>query len=254
MEQIFNLLPSTSHWIVMVFCAILIGFSKTGFSGIGTIVVAIMALAFGAKPSTGLMLPMLCLADIGAIVYYRRSCSWRHLFKLLIWAVVGLFVGIGVDHFVPTSGFKYLIASSILIGAFVLLYNETQKKKLADNGVMHKHWVLALHGVLGGFTTMVGNAAGPIMSVYLLSVKMPKYLFVGTSAWFFMAINYIKMPLQIWVWDNIHTKSIFVSLVMIPFILIGSAIGIYVVKIIPESIFRKVVIWITLLSAAVLLI
>ena len=251
MEYILNLLPSSYLWVVMIICAILIGFTKTCFSGIGTIVVVILAISFGAKPSTGLLLPMLCIADIGAIVYYRRSCSWRHLFRLLIWAVVGLFIGIGIDYFVPTKGFKYLIAASIFISAIVLLFNEVRQKK--SDTVVHKSWVLAIYGMLGGFATMVGNAAGPILSVYLLSVKMPKYLFVGTSAWFFMAINYIKMPLQIWAWDNIQTDSILIGLVMIPFIAIGSALGIYVVKVVPESVFRKAVIWITLFSAIVLM-
>lgn len=250
MESIINLLPDPNLWWVMIVCAILIGFTKTSFAAVGTIVVPIMALAFGAKPSTGLLLPILCLADLGAIVYYRRSCSWRHLVKLLAWAIVGLFVGILVDHFIPSSAFRYLLAFSILISVAVLVINESKKNK---SETPPKGWLLSAYGVLGGFATMIGNAAGPIMSVYLLSVKMPKLLFVGTSAWFFMAINYIKLPLQIWVWDNIHFESILIGLCMIPFIAIGSILGIYLVKIVPEQLYRKLVIWITLISALVLL-
>ncbi len=250
MEYLINLLPDPSLWWVMILCAVLIGFTKTSFAAIGTIVVPIMALAFGAKPSTGLLLPILCLADLGAIVYYRRSCSWSHLVRLLAWAVVGLFVGVAVDHFIPSAWFRYLLAFSILLSVAVLVVN--QMKKRTDEKPK-KRWVLALYGIAGGFSTMIGNAAGPIMSVYLLSVKMPKLLFVGTSAWFFMAINYIKMPLQIWVWDNIHLDAIIIGASMIPFIAIGSALGIYLVKIVPEELYRKLVIWITLFSALVLL-
>lgn len=250
MEYIINLLPDPSLWWVMILCAILIGFCKTSFAAIGTIVVPIMALAFGAKPSTGLILPILCLADLGAIIYYRRSCSWKHLVKLLAWAIVGLFVGIGIDYCVPTQWFKYLLAFSILISVIVLLVNEVKKHK---KEAPQKSWVLAMYGVIGGFATMIGNAAGPIMSVYMLSAKMPKLVFVGTSAWFFMAINYIKLPLQIWVWDNIHYDSVLIGIIMIPFIVLGSVLGIYIVKIVPEELFRKIVIWITLLSALVLL-
>ncbi len=250
MEYIINLLPDPSLWWVMIICAILIGFTKTSFAAIGTIVVPIMALAFGAKPSTGLLLPILCLADLGAIVYYRRSCSWPHLFRLLAWAIVGLFVGIVVDYFIPSTWFRYLLAFSILISVGVLILNEMKKRREEQ---AQKSWVLAAYGVVGGFATMIGNAAGPIMSVYLLSVKMPKMLFVGTSAWFFMAINYIKMPLQIWAWDNIHYDSILIGLSMIPFIAIGSVLGVYLVKAVPEAIYRKLVIWITLASALVLL-
>lgn len=252
MEQILNLLPDPNLWWVMVLCAVLIGFTKTSFAAIGTVVVPIMALAFGAKPSTGLLLPMLCLADLGAILYYRRSCSWQHLFRLLGWAVLGLLVGIVVDHFVPSIWFRYLLAFSILISVLVLLFQEF-RPKTAELQSTQKPWLLALYGIVGGFATMIGNAAGPIMSVYLLSVRMPKLLFVGTSAWFFMAINYIKMPLQIWVWDNIHCDALLSALLMIPFIAIGSFLGIYLVKVVPESLYRKLVIWITLASALLLL-
>lgn len=249
-ESILNLLPDPNLWWVMIICAVLIGFTKTSFAAIGTIVVPIMALAFGAKESTGLLLPILCLADLGAIIYYRRSCSWHHLFRLLAWAVLGLFVGIAVDYLIPSSGFKYLLAFSILISVGVLVMNEVKKR---GSQPPQKSWQLPIYGVVGGFATMIGNAAGPIMSVYLLSVKMPKMLFVGTSAWFFMAINYIKMPLQIWVWDNIHFESILIGLIMIPFIAVGSMLGIYLVKVIPEELYRRVVIWITLISALALL-
>ncbi|MFI3285671.1 MAG: sulfite exporter TauE/SafE family protein [Rikenellaceae bacterium] len=250
MEYIINLLPDPSLWWVMILCAILIGFTKTSFAAIGTIVVPIMALSFGAKPSTGLLLPLLCLADLGAIIYYRRSCSWQHLFKLLFWAVIGLFVGIVVDHFIPSAWFRYLLAFSILISVIVLIFNQTRKSKA---NTPPKGWLLSAYGVVGGFATMIGNAAGPIMSVYLLSINMPKMLFVGTSAWFFMAINYIKLPLQIWVWDNIHYDSILIGICLIPFIAIGSILGIYLVKIVPEELYRKLVIWITLFSALILL-
>lgn len=230
--------------------AVLIGFTKTSFAGVGTIVIPMMALSFGAKASTGIILPLLCLADLGAIIYYRRSCSWRHLVRLLGWAVVGLFVGILVDYLLPSTWFKYLLSFSIFISVIVLAVNELNKHK---SETAQKGWVLAIYGVVGGFATMIGNAAGPIMSVYLLSVQMPKMLFIGTSAWFFMSINYMKLPLQIWVWDNIHLNSILIGLVMIPFIFIGSAIGIYVVKIVPEALYRKIVIWITLAAALTLL-
>lgn len=253
MEYIINRIPDPSLWWILILSAFLIGFCKTSFAAIGTIVVPIMALTFGAKESTGLLLPILCLADLGAIIYYRRSSSWKHLSKLLIWAILGLFVGILVDHYIPSSGFKYLLAFSILISVAVLLINEAKPKTKEATDKKPYKLLLPSYGIIGGFATMIGNAAGPILSVYLLSSKLPKLLFVGTSAWFFMAINYIKLPLQIWVWDNIYYESILIGVLMIPFILLGSILGIYVVKIVPESFFRKLVMWITLASGLVIL-
>lgn len=250
LDTIINILPDPRLWWVLIACSILVGFSKTGIAVGGAVVVPIMAIAFGARPSTGLLLPLLCIADLGAIIYYRRSCSWYHLVRLLGWAVVGLFVGIVIDHFVPLSMFKYLLAFSIMISVAVLLLNELRKRK---GDKPQKGWVLSIYGIMGGFATMIANAAGPIMSVYLLSIKMPKMLFVGTSAWFFMLLNYTKLPLQIWVWDNIHYDSILAGLVMIPFIALGSWLGVILIKKLPENLYRHLVIWITLASAVVML-
>ncbi len=250
LESIINLFPDPRLWLVLIGCSIMVGFCKTGIAVGGTTVVPIMALAFGARPSTGLLLPLLCIADLGAIIYYRRSCSWYHLFRLLGWAIVGLFVGIVIDHFVPLALFKYLIAFSIMLSVVVLLLNEWRRR---TGDAPQRGWVLAIYGVVGGFATMVGNAAGPIMSVYLLSIKMPKMMFVGTSAWFFMLLNYTKLPLQIWVWDNIHYDSILAAVVMIPFIALGSWIGVVVIKKLPEKLYRHLVIWITLASAVIML-
>ncbi len=249
-ENIINLLPDPSLWWVLIGCSILVGFSKTGVAVAGMTVVPIMAVVFGARPSTGLLLPLLCIADLGAIIYYRRSCSWYHLFRLLGWAIVGLFAGIVIDHFVPLEMFKYLIAFSIMISVVVLLLNELRKHQ---GDTPQKGWVMAAYGVIGGFATMIANAAGPILSVYLLSIKMPKMLFVGTNAWFFMMLNYTKLPLQIWVWDNIHLDSLLAALVMIPFIALGSWIGVTFIKKIPENVYHKIVIWATLGSAIVIL-
>ncbi|MFR9649116.1 MAG: sulfite exporter TauE/SafE family protein [Rikenellaceae bacterium] len=250
LETIVNLLPDPRLWFVLMFCSILVGFSKTGVAGIGTAVVSIMALSFDARPSTGMLLPLLCIADLGAVIYYRRSCSWYHLFRMLGWAIVGLFMGIVIDHFVPLSMFKYLLAFSIMISVVVLLFNEFGK---GQSDKPRKGWELAAYGVVGGFATMVANAAGPIMSVYLLSIKMPKMLFVGTTAWFFMLLNYTKLPLQIWVWKNIHYDYLIAALAMIPFIALGSWFGISLVKRLPEKAYRHMVIGITLVSAILML-
>ena len=99
---------------------------------------------------------------------------------------------------------------------------------------------------------MIGNAAGPVMSVYLLSMRLPKYSFVGTSAWFFLVVNYLKLPLQIFVWDNISFATIALNIISIPFMVVGAIIGVYLVKKIPEKKYRIFIIVVTILSTVVL--
>ncbi|MCD7930273.1 MAG: TSUP family transporter [Tannerellaceae bacterium] len=100
---------------------------------------------------------------------------------------------------------------------------------------------------------MIGNAAGPVMAVYLLSMRLPKYSFVGTSAWFFLVVNYLKLPLQLFVWENITLQTLILNLFTIPIIIIGAVIGIWFVKKkVPQETYTRFIIIITILSTLML--
>jgi len=245
-----NIYPLSAYeWSAILCCGLLIGISKTGINGLGMIYVPILALIFGAKPSTGILLPMLCCADIFAVAYYRRSAEWRYIVRLLPWTLAGFALALFTDHWVPDKSFKLLIGTCIIIGLAVMIWNEYRGKNTA---VPSAWWFAALFGITGGFSTMIGNAAGPVMSVFLLSVKLPKKSFVGTAAWFFMIVNFLKLPLQYFVWKNISGKTLLFDLTMMPVIAIGAWIGILFVKKISEKNYRLVIFALTLLSTLLL--
>ena len=246
-----QLISTQAEWIVLMFSALLIGMSKTGIQGITTIAIPLLAIFFGAKASTGLILPMLCMADIVAVAYYRRWAEWRYILKLLPAAVAGFFVAILVDRFIPPHGFRLLMGACIFAGLAIMLWSERREKSMEK--VTGKWWYAPLFGLMGGFTTMIGNAAGPILSVYLLSMRIPKMSFVGTSAWFFLAVNYLKLPLQVFVWHNITAASLALNLLTVPFILLGAVLGVWFVKKIPERGYRTFIIVVTAASALALL-
>lgn len=236
---------------ILFFAALLIGMSKTGIQGISLLAVPLMAMAFGAKASTGIILPILCFADLIAVIYYRRKAEWKYVLRLLPAALAGFIVAICVDNLVPPEGFKRLMGSCLLVVLIVMLWSEWKGK---DNAYSDRWWYGPLFGLLGGFTTMIGNAAGPVMAVYLLSVKMPKYSFVGTNAWFFMVVNYLKIPIQAFAWGNITASSLMLDLYTIPFVIIGGLIGIRLVRRLPEKEFRYFTTAITCVSVVMLLI
>lgn len=225
--------------------------SKTGVQGITTLSIPLLALIFGGKPSTGIVLPMLCLADVIAVAYYRRHAEWKYILRLLPAAVVGFFVALAVDHLIPPQGFKHLMAVCILCGIGILFWTERVGR---ENVVSSKWWYGPLFGLLGGFTTMIGNAAGPILSVFLLSMRLPKQSFVGTSAWFFLIVNLLKVPLQIFAWHNISLSTFAVDLLLLPAIALGAVLGIWLVKRLPEAKYRRMIIWLTILSTGMLFI
>ncbi|MDR0553543.1 MAG: sulfite exporter TauE/SafE family protein [Treponema sp.] len=243
----YDLLPW--KWIALIFSCLCFGMSKTGINGISTVAVPLFALIFGGKESTGVVLPLLCFADLLAVFYYRRHAEWKYIIRLIPWALAGFGLALLVDALIPPRGFKSLIGICVFAGLVIMFWNDRRGKNAA---VPSAWWFSALFGIIGGFTTMIGNAAGPIMSVFLLSVRLPKKSFVGTAAWFFLIVNYLKLPLQIFIWHNINMESLFFDLTMIPAVLVGAVLGIILVKKISERVFRVLVYVMTIGSAALL--
>jgi uncharacterized membrane protein YfcA len=211
--------------------------------------IPLLALVFGAKESTGVVLPMLCFADLVAVIYYRRAAEWKYIARLLPWALAGFGLALVVDRMVPARGFKALIGVCIFAGLAVMFWNDRRGK---DAAIPTAWWFSAIFGIMGGFSTMIGNAAGPIMSVFLLSVRLKKTSFVGTAAWFFMIINYLKIPLQHFVWHNITLQGLLFDITLIPVILIGTALGVLIVKKVSEARYRTIVYIMTIVSATLL--
>lgn len=239
------------QWIVIIAGCVFFGIAKTGLSNISIVAVPLFALVFGGKESTGVVLPLICFADLFAVIYYRRHAEWRYIWRLLPWALLGFVLALVADFFVSSGrGFKILIGICVLTGLIVMIWNEWRSRGKAKppSGL----WFSAIFGVFGGFATLIGNAAGPIMSVFLLSIRLPKESFVGTAAWFFLIVNYLKLPLQAFVWHNIAPKTLMFDLLMIPFILLGVFLGIVFVKKVNDRQYRIVVYALTIVSAVLL--
>jgi uncharacterized membrane protein YfcA len=245
-----NYLNGTSQWVLFFLCAVILGMTKTGIQGLGILTVPVFAYLFGAKNSTGILLPIICFADLMAILYYRTNLKLKNIFRLLPWTLIGLVLALLVDHLIPATGFKQLMAFCIILGLVVMFWSE-RKEQISE--ITDSYWYAPLFGLMVGFATMIGNAAGPILTVYLLSMRLPKYEFVSTAAWFIMFVNLLKVPLQVFVWDNISLEIFLLDLYTIPFLALGAVIGVRLVKIIPEKLFRKLMIVLTVLSTLMLL-
>lgn len=239
------------QWAIIVLSALCVGMSKTGVQGIMLMIVPLLAMAFGAKESTGIILPMLCMADIIAVAYYKRIADWKMVAKLLPTAILGFFVAIGVDSMVPNGQFRQLMGWTLMLALGVMIWSEIFGK---ENRWMKKWWYAAIFGLLGGFTTMIGNAAGPVMSVYLLSMRKEKMEYIGINAWFFLVVNLLKIPLQAFVWNNITWYSLSLNLLLLPVIGIGAVIGIRIVKMLPEKTFRRFIQVVTILSVILMIV
>lgn len=247
LDSLLQMLDLT--WIqclVVMLTAFLVGFSKTGVGGVLMLVIPVLASAFGGKDSTGVLLPILLVGDVFAVWSYRQSIDWKKALAPLPWALIGLFIGAVVGRVIDDQVFVVLIGVIILFCLGVLVYTEKMGK---NSAVPTGTWFYVTAGILSGFATMIGNAAGPIFSVYLLALGLQKNDFMGTTALFFFIINSIKVPIQIFAWHNIDLQSFILAAVMLPMVALGAALGLFVIKKINEKFFRYLIIGITALSA-----
>lgn len=233
---------SPLEWSLVGLSGLLIGMNKAGLLGTATAAIPIMAGIFGAQASVGVILPMLITADIVAVIHYRRHADWGIVFRLLPWALVGIGVGVVVGDMIPESSFRMLLAIVVLAAVILLAYKEILHR---DVHVPEKWWIAAVLGLLAGFATMVGNAAGPIATLYLLSMGLSKNQFIGTGAWFFFVVNILKVPLHIVFWETITVDTLAVNLFAVPIIVAGGFLGLYLVRFIKERPYRVFILVIT---------
>jgi len=225
-------------WIVVALCAMLVGIAKTGIPGIGILVVPMMAMVLPARKSTGILLGILILADLFAILYHRRNARWSHVIRLLPAAFAGIVAGFFGLKYVDDQQLKPIIGAIVLVMLGVNYWRTRADGE--DAPVQAQWWFAAGLGFIAGVTTMMANAAGPIMIIYLLAMRLPKIEFVGTGAWFFFIVNWLKVPLSAKL-DLMTIESVKFDLMMLPFIAVGAVAGIFFLKRIPQKAFSTVV-------------
>lgn len=250
MINIFSYELSYTFFGLFLLTGVLVGMAKTGVHGAGMIAVPLLAVVFGGKNSSGLMLPLLIMADVFGVTYYHRHAESKYLWKLLPWTIAGVLLGTYVGDNIDDDMFRLIMGVIIFLSLGVMIWMEKgQKDKVPDYW-----WFAGIMGVLAGFTTMVGNLAGSAMALYLLSMRMPKNQFIGTAAWFFMCVNLFKVPFHIWSWETISLNSFLLDLTVLPFIAIGAFLGIKIIKQIPEKGFRWFIIIMTAVAAVFMII
>ena len=224
---------------VLIIGAILIGINKTAIPGLGVLPVVMLTMTFETRMSTGLQLGMLALADIIAVVYYRRNADWKIVFRLLPWALVGLVIGsLLLRYVIPESGpVMRRVIGGVVLALMVVSYI---RKRIDPDKIPAGRGFAAFFGILMGTTTQLANAAGPVSSIYLLSMKLPKDKYLGCCAWFFLIVNWIKLPMFV-AEGRITWQSAQLDLCMIPFLLIGGALGIFLLRKLPQKIFEIII-------------
>ena len=242
-------LHSNSEWLLILLASFIIGLTKAGLKGVDMLSVTLMAIVFGSKASTGIVLPLLCLADIAAVAYYNRHAEWKHFKKLTPWMVVGIVLGVYLGRDLDEAIFRKIMAIIILLTIVIALVMEYRKSQEVPR---HPLFVVST-GLAAGFTTMIGNLAGAFSNLYFLAMRVDKNSFIGTAAWIFLIINLVKFPLQVFFWKNITVQSLKVDALLVPTLALGFWAGIFIVGKIKDEHYRKVVLVLTLAGSILML-
>ena len=225
-------------WLAIGLSAFIVGVSKTGIPGLGILPSLLMVYVLPAQQSVGTLLGILILGDLFAAGYHRRNARWSHMFRLIPPALAGIVAGFFALKAITNEQLKPIIGAIVLI-MLALNYWRTRGRN-DDLHIPTQWWFAAGLGFAAGLTSMMANAAGPILIIYLLAMRLPKIEFVGTSAWFFFVINWLKVPFHTGL-TTMTLASVKVNLMMLPAIAAGAVVGIFFLKRIPQKAFNTVV-------------
>jgi len=236
---------STGRWILGALSALLIGFSKSAVPGMAVVYVPIFAEVLPARASTGAILPLLILGDVLAVAFWRRHAVWRHIARLIPWAVAGIVGGwlvMGREHI---SGLLLVIGAALLgiVGVNAWFYvrraRAVRRGIAVEETVSDAWWFSALFGLAFGAMSMITNAAGSILTVYLISMRPPRDEFIGTAAWYFLLVNIIKVPFSLGL-GLITPSSLLLDAALAGGVAAGSVVGILTARRIPQRAFEIV--------------
>ena len=241
-----------------------IGFSKAGFPGVSMLHVVVFALCFGAKESTGILLPMLVIGDVCAIASFGRRAVWSQIFRLLPPTLIGILSGWAMMDRLDPTAFRWIVGTIILTLAAAQAYRmfgrpvADQSDRRVDASSLRSFPIGAILlagglGFLAGMTTMLANAAGPVIAMYLLVVRMPKFELIGTAAWLFLVLNLIKLPLSFQL-GLIDAATLRTGAMLSPMIPVGLLAGRWLVHRISQRVFNAVLLAFTAVMAVRLMV
>ncbi|MCK6210973.1 sulfite exporter TauE/SafE family protein [Georgenia sp. EYE_87] len=242
---------SALAWSLLTLGAVLVGLSKTAVPGAATIAVALFAAVLPARASTGALLVLLMVGDLFAVWSYRAHADLATLRRLVPTVLVGVVAGTAFLAVADDDGVRRTIGAILLaLIALTLVRRARPRRAVPRPG---RRLVTGTYGVLGGFTTMVANSGGPVMALYFLASSYSINRFLGTAAWFFFTVNLVKTPFSVSL-GLIDADSLRLDLVLVPAVVAGALAGRRLARRIDQRVFERLVLALTILSAAYLLV
>ena len=220
---------------MLAFSALTAGVAKSGIPGMAMFGAVFVPLVMPAKLSTGYVLPFLLFADIIAVVFWRKAVVLRYITAILPAMFAGIIAGFFLMDRIPEAVYGKVLGSIIIMLLIADAVCRYFKISIPGNSRLFARSI----GFLAGVMTMMANAAGPAMMLYLLAMKISKEQFMGTGAWIYFAINIFKVPFSIAL-GLMTPDSFTVNLMLLPFVILGSVLGVFLLRRISGPLFEKI--------------
>ncbi|MEP7046369.1 MAG: sulfite exporter TauE/SafE family protein [Ilumatobacteraceae bacterium] len=221
--------------------ALIVGLSKTAFPGAALVATPIIATIVGGRAIAGTTLPLLLAGDVFAVIWYGHHTRWDLLKPMIVAVCVGFAAGAVFFAVVGSSTRPMEIVIGLCILVIAMMQAWRMSRRLEP--VPPTATTAAVYGCSGGFTTFVASAAGPILNTYLIRLGLGKDELVGTSAWFYFAVNSTKLPIYIALgfWTSggsfFTPSTLSFDAVMFPAVLIGLLSGRRLLHVLSEKVF-----------------
>jgi uncharacterized protein len=240
-------------WVFAFLGAFMVGVSKAGITGLSILSIALFTHVFpSSKQASGLVLPLLIFGDMVAVFSYRKHTQWHYLWRLFPWTALGVVIGYLTLGRISDHAARTLIGW-IILSLAALSFWRRYVTTANDDLNLRIHWsVAAIIGVTSGFITLVANAAGPLMAIYLVAMGLPKMEYVGTAAVFFMLLNLFKVPFMVDL-GLITPQSFGFNLALAPAVLVGAFAGRWLLIHINQKLFEQLVLLLSAVGGVLLI-
>ena len=241
------------EWMLLAVAAFAVGAAKSGMPAFGPIPAALFATVLPAKASTGAVLGLLLVGDLIAVRMYHAHADWTILRRLFPTVVAGVLLGVVALWFADDAAVRRIIGATLILLVVLRVVLMIRQRRAREQPQPVPPGLAYVFGPLGGFTTMVANAAGPVMTLYFVASRLPVQAILGTAAWFFLLVNAFKVPFSVGL-GLMTAQSLLLNLLLVPALLVGALGGRAVARRISPLWFERIVLVLTLVSGTYLLI
>lgn len=245
-----SVVTDPAFYALAIPAVILLGLSKGGFAGLGTISLPMIALVISPIQAAAILLPILIVQDAVSVWSFRREWSGRIIAELLPGAIVGIGLGWLLAAQVSVKAVMAALGAITIVFAVQRLWVERRGTIAAAANA--PAWIGSLFGIVSGFTSQIAHAGAPPFQMWVIPRRLDHLTFAGTTAIFFAAVNWIKVPAY-WALGQFNHETLMTAAVLMPVAILSTFGGVKLIRHVSADRFYQAIYVLMLLVGAKLL-